>query len=288
VQGKRRDSPSGCRSSLKKENLISLHRRRDGTKAAAGDARAQPARSPLRDRRPLRDEFLSVEGLEALAKALAAHLAPTRPSRRGSRRFFARLEDNARALRHAYRTFGSDVRSAETVLSAAEWLLDNFHVLEAEFQQIRISLPQSYYLELPSVVSPDLGETPRVHAMAVELVRQSGSRLDLQRLARFVSAYQTVAPLTIGELWAWPTMLKVALIENVTGLAEEILVVRAGRIDADRNLASLEAGLEGSPPPDLPDRVATATMVRLLERLREFGPRASQLRDQLSEKLGVR
>lgn len=228
-----------------------------------------------------------MEGLEVRAKTMAADLAPSRSARRGMRRFYADLDDNVRTLRRAYRTFGSDVRSAEAVMPAAEWLLDNFHVLEAEFQQIRISLPQSYYLELPKVVSPDLGETPRVHAMAVELVRQSDGRLDLQRLTRFVSSYQTVVPLTIGELWAWPTMLKMALIENLKGLAEETLAVRAGRIDADRYLARLEARPEDSPPPDLPDQPPAATVVRLLERASEFGPRASRLRDQLGEKLAA-
>ena len=222
-----------------------------------------------------------------LAKALAPGLIPTGHSRGGVRRFFARLDENVRVLRRAYHTFGSDVQNAEAVLSAAEWLLDNFHVLEAEFQQIRISLPQSYYLELPNVVSPDLGETPRVHAMAVELVRQSDGRLDLQRLTRFVASYQTVAPLTIGELWAWPTMVKVALIEDLKGLAEEILAVRAGRINADRYLVQMEARPDNGPPPDLPDQLPPSTIVRLLERGREFGSRASRLRDRLGEVLAA-
>jgi cyclic beta-1,2-glucan synthetase len=201
------------------------------------------------------------------------------------RRFFGGLDGDARILRRACHTFESDVRGKAAVMPAAEWLLDNFHLLEAELQQIRISLPPAYYLELPTVVSPDLGETARVYAMAVELVRQSDGRLDLQRLTSFVSAYQTVVALTIGELWAWPTMLKAALIEHLEGLAEEILAVRAGRLDADRYLAQLETAPEAGPLPDLPDRPATPTLVRLLERVREFGPRASRLRDRLDEQV---
>ncbi|HEY3247844.1 MAG TPA: glucoamylase family protein [bacterium] len=173
-------------------------------------------------------------------------------------------------------------------MPAAEWLLDNFHVLEGEFQQIRISLPRSYYLELPTFILPDLGETARVHAMSVELVRQSDGRIDLPRLTRFVSSYQTVSPLTIGELWAWPTMLKVALIENLARLAGEILAVRAGRIEADRYLTQMETRPEGSHPLDLPSRPSAATVVRLLERAGEFGPRASRLRDSLVEQLAGR
>ena len=38
-----------------------------------------------------------------------------------------------------------------------------------------------------------------------------------------MNSYQAVAPLTIGELWAWPSMLKLALIENLRRLADETL-----------------------------------------------------------------
>ena len=239
------------------------------------------------DRGPFRGELLSVEVLDALAKALATRLTPARNSRHGARRFFSRLDDNDRSLRRAYRTLVGDVRSAEALMPAAEWLLDNFHVVEAELRAVRVSLPRSYYLELPKITSRDLVETGRVYAMAVELIRHSAGRLDLERLTRFVSSFQTLVPLTIGELWAWPTMLKVALIENLRRLAEEILTSRAGRIEADRYLAHFEATAAEGPPPDLPDTLPTAYVVRLLERVREFGPRVSRLRARLDERLAA-
>ena len=199
------------------------------------------------------------------------------------RRFFARLDANAKDLSRAYRTLAGDVRVTQSAPPAAEWLLDNFHVVEAELREIRVSLPPSYYLQLTA--SRELPETARVYAMAVELIRHSDGRLDLQRLTRFVSSFQTVSPLTIGELWAWPTMLKVALIENLWRLTDEILADRAGRIDADRYLAHFEAMPAGATPPALPDVLPMAYVVRLLERVREFGPRVSQLRARLDEKL---
>jgi cyclic beta-1,2-glucan synthetase len=194
--------------------------------------------------------LLSVEGLDALAKAQAARLTLTRSSRHGARRFFSRLDDNDRSLRRAYRTLAGDVRSGEALMPAAEWLLDNFHVVEAEIAAVRVSLPLPYYLGLPKTVSAEPSETVRVYAMAVELIRHSDARLDLQRLARFVSSFQTQVPLTIGELWAWPTMLKVALIENLRRLAEEVLASRAGRMEADRYLAHFEAAPAEGPPPE--------------------------------------
>lgn len=239
------------------------------------------------DREPFLGELLSIEGLDALAKALATRLTPARDSRHSTRGFFARLDDNNRHLREAYRTLAEDARTAETVTPASEWLLDNFHMVEAELLEIRVGLPRSYYLQLPKIRSLELSELPRVYAMAVALIRHSDGRLDLQRLTRFVSSFQMVAPLTIGELWAWPTMLKLALIENLRRLAEEILANRTGRMDADRYLEHFEAVPEEGPPPDLPDALPTAYVVRLLERVREFGPRVSQLRARLDERFAA-
>ena len=83
--------------------------------------------------------------------------------------------------------------------------------------------PRTYYRELPSLASREQAGDARIYAMAVELVRHSDSRIDRQQLAVFLNSYQRVAPLTIGELWAWPSMLKLALIENLRRLADETL-----------------------------------------------------------------
>ncbi|MGH2403032.1 MAG: GH36-type glycosyl hydrolase domain-containing protein [bacterium] len=236
---------------------------------------------------PFRGELLSVEGLEALARDLAARFTLARSTRRGIRRFLSRLDDNARVLRETYRTLASDVRRSEPLMPAAEWLLDNFHLIEDQITDIERNLPRKYYLELPKLASPRLDGMARVYAMALELIRHSDGRLDVQRLTRFVSSYQTVAPLTIGELWAWPTMLKVALIENLRRLAEELLESRAARISANEYFARLEAAPAEHAPTELPASLPPAYVVQFLERLREHGPRAAHLRETLEERLAA-
>ena len=59
------------------------------------------------------------------------------------------------------------------------------------------------------------------------------SRLDTNTLRRFIAAYQKVAPLSIGELWAVAITLRLALVENLRRLAVAILQAREER-DADR------------------------------------------------------
>ena len=87
---------------------------------------------------------------------------------------------------------------------------------------------------------PDFARAPRVYAMALDLIRHSDASLNLQRLTRFVASFQAVTPLTIGELWAWPVMLKVGLVENLRRLAAEILADRNAQAEAVRYLALVE------------------------------------------------
>jgi cyclic beta-1,2-glucan synthetase len=198
--------------------------------------------------KPLRDELLSVERLEERALSLAARITVD-PSRRAPRSVFPRFDDNVRLLREAYRTLADDVHRGEFVTPAAEWLLDNYHLVASEVRDVRQSLPRGYYRELPTLTSRDLAGTARVYALAVELIRHSDSRLDRAQLVRYLDAFQTVAPLTIGELWAWPSMLKLALVENLRRLAEETLAARAARRAADAYVARIDAAGKGAPPP---------------------------------------
>jgi hypothetical protein len=169
--------------------------------------------------KPLRDELLSIERLDERALGLAASLTVDPDPRHRARDTFPRFDDNVRVLRAAYRTLADDVRTGQFVVPAADWLLDNFHLVTAEISGIRRNLPRTYSRTLPALASRQHAGHARVYAMAIELIRHSDSRLDRQLLIHFLNSYQRVAPLTIGELWAWPSMLKLALIENLRRLA---------------------------------------------------------------------
>src|SRR3982750_2828370 len=202
------------------------------------------SRRPSPDEKPLRDELLSIEGLEERALALAASFTIDPDPRRRARNIFPRFEDNVRVLRDAYRTLADDVRKGQFVAAAAEWLLDNFHLVTAEVTDIRRNLPRTYYRELPTLAAREQAGHARIYAVAVELVRHSDSRLERQQLTHFLASYQRIAPLTIGELWAWPSMLKLALMENLRRLAEEILSARAERRAADIYVSRIDEGPE--------------------------------------------
>jgi cyclic beta-1,2-glucan synthetase len=241
-------------------------------------------RPPLPLDKPFRDELLSIERLEERARALAARFTLHPDPRRASRNVLPRFEDNARALRRAYVSMAEDVHRGHFVTPAAEWLLDNFHLVASEILDVRRNLPTGYYRELPKLALRELAGDARVYAMAVELIRHSDSRLDRQQLVRFMNSYQGIAPLTIGELWAWPSMLRLALIENLRRLAEETLEAREARRAADAYVARIDGAGRGVSP-RLPSQLHTAYVVQLLERLREYGSRLSAVRAELDTHL---
>ena len=107
-----------------------------------------------------------------------------------------------------------------------EWLRDNHYVVRAQLLEIRRNLPRRYYEELPTLVSGRWRRYPRVYVFARDFVAHTAGRFDQELLRRFADAYQDVAPLTIGELWAIPIMLRLALVENLSGLAVQTLRAR--------------------------------------------------------------
>ena len=230
-----------------------------------------------------RAEILNVEKLEELARTLAVVFEVDKEAREGTHPH--RLIENARRLRKAYAVLADDTHRGFSVSPAAEWLLDNNQLVETEVRNVLESLPLDYYRQLPKLHARERGTESRIEAMARELVGRSGARLDPQRLTRFLKAYQTAAPLTIGELWAWPSVLKLALLEELRRLSDSILQAREDRLAAERYLEPLESAIGSGKPSPLPATLSGAFVVRLVQRLREFGPSTSAVRRALDAHL---
>ncbi len=189
-------------------------------------------------------------------------------------------------MRSAYQSLVLAVRRGEAVPPAAEWLLDNYHVIESGISDVARNLPRRYSRQLPRLASPEMAGLTRVHAMAVEFVRSSDARVDLLRMTRFLKAYQSLAPLSLGELWAWPSMLKLCLIEHIRCLADEMVASRRGEGAAGRLYARFESAGD-RPLPVLPDDPPDAFVVELVHRMRELAPRVAELRVGLEQRLAA-
>src|SRR6266851_5364497 len=241
----------------------------------------------------IRAELFSIERLEQHAESLAS-AQPVAPISQRGRKLAVRLRANGATLRDAYLRIGQAIREARTSTPAAEWLLDNFPVVEAQIRDIWSDLPPSFYRELPKLAEGPLEGYPRVFGLAWAFVAHTDSRFDLQMLIRFVRAYQHVQPLTIGELWAVAIMLRMVLVENLRRAAEGIAIRLAARREADM-LADRLLGI-GDGPAEAAETVlqrfdrATlprAFAVQLVQRLRDQDPRVTPALRWLDRRLAA-
>ncbi len=224
---------------------------------------------------PIRAEIFGAARLEQHAESLAAAERATERRTRG-RNLLPRVRENGRVLLAAYRSIAETVRKKSEITPAAEWLLDNFHIVDEQLREIRDHLPGSYYRLLPKIAVGHLAGCPRVYGLAWAYVAHTDSRFELETLERFVRAYQRVQPLGIGELWAVPIHLRMALVENLRRLSQRIVGSRDARAQADE-LADRLLGLSGRPAEnteqvlrpfdDTP--LAAAFAVQLVQRLRD-------------------
>lgn len=180
---------------------------------------------------PIRAELFGAQRFEqhghSLARAQVVELDPHR-AREGAP-FFPRVDENLESLRNAFDYIALISQSGRYVSPAAEWLLDNFHLVEAQLQQIHDGVPRSYYARLPKLATPPLAGLPRVYGMAWAYVAHTDSVLNKTLFTAFLNAYQDIDELTLGELWALPTTLRVVLLENLRRLAESIAENKVAR-----------------------------------------------------------
>ena len=234
--------------------------------------------SPWNDEVPIRQELFGIERLEQHAEslALAQQTTATPPSVSSLHK---RLNNNAEVLLKTYYIIAAELEDGHSVAHSAEWLLDNYHIVETQIREIRDDLPPGYYRQLPKLADGPFVGYPRVLGLAWAFVAHTDSHFDPDNLRRFIQAYQRIQALTIGELWAVAITLRIVLIENLRRLAEQIEAGRSSRAEAeefaktllqtDRSRLDLEKDLasRASQP------VSDTFIAHLSKRLRDQDPR---------------
>ncbi|HEY6147400.1 MAG TPA: glycosyl transferase, partial [Thermoanaerobaculia bacterium] len=252
------------------------------TSAPAGRAPAGRRASGAAPLDPIRGELLSADRLIERAQELA-RTDRVAPGRQPGAPLLARLEENGRVLLESYRDIARAIAQAKSISPAAEWLADNFHIVDDQLREVRDDLPRGYYRELPKLAGGPLSGAPRVFGIAWAFVEHTDSRVDLDLLRRFVASYQTVEPLTIGELWALAISLRLVLVENLRRLSQLIVGRRAERESADALADSFTAGAGTEADREERFRLATegrlptAFLVQLVARLRDRDPETTPI-----------
>ncbi len=223
------------------------------------------------EKAPLRTELFSADQMEVHGKILAGkHKIFTG---RSPNELLKRLAENEELLLEVHQLLTEAVKANNRIIPAGEWLLDNFYLILDQIQTGKKHLPKGYSEDLPRLLNGANAGLPRVYDIAIEIISHSDGRVDPKNLGSFVAAYQSIVPLKLGELWAIPIMLRLALIENLRRISAQIAF---GRINQNlsnywaekmtstaekdpKNLILIIADMARSNPPMISSFVADLT-----------------------------
>lgn len=169
---------------------------------------------------PFRSELFSSEQLDRHGKVLAK----SHKVQKGYPvdKLLKRLEDNERTLLEVRNLLVESLKTDKTITPASEWLLDNFYLVEEQVVIARKHLPKGYSEALPYLAEGISKGFPRVYDIVLEIIAHSDGRVDVSSLTSFIASYQLETTLTLGELWAIPIMLRLAVLENLRRIAGKI------------------------------------------------------------------
>lgn len=187
-----------------------------------------------------------------------------------------RLADNEYMLTTSCTALSGIMPSPHPTLPAAQWLLDNFYLVETQIRIAKHHLPVNYSTQLPCLDNGPSTDLPRVYDIALEIISHGDGRIDAESLSRFVQAYQQAATLTLGELWAIPIMLRLALIENLRRVAARVMANWA-----DRDLANVWADRLG----ETSERDAKSVVLVIADMVRSHPPMTAAFVTELARRL---
>jgi hypothetical protein len=228
---------------------------------------------------PLREELFSSDQMVRFGKVLAAsHKLNTKPAQD---HLLKRLADNEMHLQEVRKLLTDSIKKKHQLTPAGEWLIDNFYLVEEHIRIAKTNFPKKYSEDLPQLLDGTVGGNTRIYDIVLQIISHSDGRIDVESLGGFVKAYQTITNLQLGELWAIPLMLRLALIENIRRVSSRVAVGRVDKNLADywgekmietagkdpKNLILVVADMARSKPP-----MVSAFVSELIRQLRGKGP----------------
>jgi cyclic beta-1,2-glucan synthetase len=145
-----------------------------------------------------------------------------------------RLHDPQESLAAAYRRLASGSPGADR--PAAEWLLDNYYIVEDAFRLVREEFPRGFERRLPHHATGDLAGLPVAYGLARQIATASAYRVDVEAIVRVVAEFQTRRPLSMAEVWALPLLLRVVLLESLASAVAVALPVEGPTGDTPADL----------------------------------------------------
>jgi cyclic beta-1,2-glucan synthetase len=185
------------------------------------------------------DTILGIEEAQKHAAEIGSRHV-IKKSGRFSRLFISRVNKNYKYIQETHLKLSGNLKNKYSSIPAAEWLLDNYYIIEEQMSDIRRNLTSRAYEKLPILKNGYLRGLPRIYAIALELVVHSDGNIDEKTIVVFIKAYQTQSLLSVGELWFLASMLRIALIDALRNICSHIMETHEEHLKAEELIKSIE------------------------------------------------
>ncbi|HEV8051280.1 MAG TPA: hypothetical protein VGP47_02215, partial [Parachlamydiaceae bacterium] len=204
------------------------------------------------------------EELVKQAKGLATNTFSISYKRQLSKDFLLHVKDLSKNYADTYKQLNNFASYNENIQLSAEWLLDNAYTVKQSINNVQKNLPESYFSQLPFINAGKYQGAPVIYPLVTRIIAASDGRITAENITLFLNAYQENKPLTMGELWAFPLILKIRLIECLVDLTDRILdrikenqsadfwanrILNASRVDPEKIYSILSALSKEKPYP---------------------------------------
>ncbi|RMD84520.1 MAG: DUF3131 domain-containing protein [Candidatus Dadabacteria bacterium] len=249
---------------------------------------------PYTVEKPLRQDLLSQDGLILRALSIAEQYKTVPFSRWKAVNIYRRFTQNVKVIDQTYNVLREYARNDEPLTPGGEWLLDNYHIIDQHVRDIKVLFPRGFYRSLPLIKEGPFEGFLRVYFLAVEYLSHTDSVVDPDSITNFIQAYQSNEPLSIGELWAFPIMLRFALLENLRRLSEVALKEKSeqeridsamSKIEKDKNIKSSDIMILFVNEFSQKDSFSTTEAAYIAKKLRMLGDRGSLALEWFEQRL---
>jgi cyclic beta-1,2-glucan synthetase len=132
------------------------------------------------------------------------------------------LRECEAAIERARADLGEAARLDYGIAHAAEWLLDNTYLIRSHIAEIRHNLPAKHNRIRPVIADTSFQIRFRIYHIAADFICRTRDRVAPDSIISFLNGYQQQAPLTIAELWVFPLMLRLVLLQRLQALSEMV------------------------------------------------------------------
>jgi cyclic beta-1,2-glucan synthetase len=160
----------------------------------------------------LKESAANLAQIHAASKS-SKHIRPVKPI----------LEDSKKVLIDAYRILSGLAKKNQDLSPAAEWLIDNFYIVQEQVVQVGVDFPREFQRNLPPLSGGEHEGLPRVYELVMNFLTHTDNLVDEDVLINYVQHYQQFETLKLGEIWAIPIMIRLILIQKLSEKASRIL-----------------------------------------------------------------